>query len=442
MRRVPLICHDRRQRGTALLAALCFATVLVIAISSYITVCHRTLTLSARSLHGNRSIELAEAGMEEALWALNKNDWSEWAIAGTTATKTISGFTFESEVTGTIQLQIGSYDGSAGSPVITSTGSTTSAEGTQLARTLSATAVRAPVFVNAITATTGLVRFTAAGVSTVIDSYDSSVGTYASQTPGYAAILSAGSTSTSAATVQLTNAQVKGFVATLVTGPSYSTNARVFGPATPGGTKIDPDRLSTSPYQPVFDIKTVSGTGTTLNPASGSTTVIGSPSNTTPDIYYSSGLNMTSTTKVVVNGPVRLAISGQLYVGLNGGTPSIEVTSNGTLEIHVSGDIAIYGNGIDNKTSAPERLIIYGTNTLTVPDMNTATPFYGVIYTPRGDFKVLSNNPIYGAIVARNITFSGTAPVVHYDLNLRRKVFTGIDTPYSVSDWRETTNGS
>lgn len=437
-----LRCPLSRERGAVLLAALCFATVLVIAISSYITVCHRSLTLSARSLHGTRSVELAEAGMEEALWALNKNEWSDWTINGTTASRTITGFSFESKATGSIQLQIDSYDGSAGPRVITSTGRAVNADAAQFSRTLRATVDRAPVFVNAVAATNGFVKFTTAGTSSVVDSYDSSVGTYASQTPGYAAIVSAGSTSTASATVQLTNAQVRGFVATLSTGPSYSNNARVYGPATAGTVRIDPDRLSTSPYQPVFDIKTVSGAGSTLNPPIGGTTTIGTPGATSPTIYYSNGLNLTSTTKIVVNGPVKLVISGSLYIGLNGGTPSIEVSNSGTLEIRVSGDIAIYGNGIENKTLAPERAVIYGTNSLTVPDMNTTMPFHGVIYTPGGDFKVVSNNPIFGAIVARNVTFTHAEPVLHYDVNLRRKVFSGIDTPFAVSDWRETTNGS
>lgn len=431
------------QRGTALLAALCFATVLTIAIGTYITVCYRTLALSARSLQSSRAMELAEAGMEDALWALNKNNWSDWTLSGGIATRTIGGFSFEGGGTGTIELQVTNYDGSTGSQrMLTSDGKALSGEGTEFRRRLTSSVERAPVFVNAVAATTGLVRMTSANASSVFDSYDSKAGSYESQTPGYSAIVSSGSTQTSSATVQLTNAQVKGYVATLGTGPSYSSSARVFGPDTPATVKIDPDRLSTSPYQPVFDIKTVSGAGSTLNPSPGGTTTIGSPSDTTPQIFYSSGLNLTSTTKIHVIGPVKLVITGQLYIGLNGGTPSIEVGPNGSLEITVSGDIAIYGNGILNTSQAPERLAIYGTNTLTTPDMNTATAFHGVIYTPRGDFKVLSNNAIYGAIVARNVTFSGTQPVLHYDLNLRRKVFSGIDTPFAVSDWRETTNGS
>lgn len=88
---------------------------------------------------------------------------------------------------------------------------------------------------------------------------------------------------------------------------------------------------------------------------------------------------MRGATKFVVDGPVRLVVSGNFYVGLNGGTPSIEVTTNGTLEVFAGNNIAIHGNGIDNKTREPSRLAVYSNNTLTAPDMNTTIVYYGVI---------------------------------------------------------------
>ncbi|MEI6862605.1 MAG: hypothetical protein WCL04_10190 [Verrucomicrobiota bacterium] len=429
------------ERGAALLAALCFATVLAVALGSYLTVCYRTLQMSARGVQSTRSVELAETGMEEALWALNKNDWSGWTLSGSTATKTLTGFTYDNNVTGDISLTVTSYNGTAGTRTVTVTGTTHTPNSADISRTLTSSSAQAPLFVNAVAATTSTVVFSSAGT---LDSYDSSLGTYASQTPTYSAIVSSSAPATTSATVTLVNAQVKGYVASLYSGgPSVSTSARVYGPSTPGTTKIDTSRVSTSPYQPVFTIKTISGTGTTLvNPALDSTTTIGNSSDTTPAIYYCSGPDMRGTTKIVVDGPVRLVVSGNFYVGLNGGSPKIEVTTNGTLEVFAGNDIAIYGGGIDNKTKDPSRLAVYSNNTLTVPDMNTATAYYGVIYTPTGCFTVAGNSTIYGSVVAKKVSLTGSAPVIHYDLNLRTKVFGGIDTPFAVSDWRESINGS
>ena len=424
-----------------MLAALCFSTVMAIALASYLTLCYRTLELSTRSLQGTQSIELAETGMEEALWALNKNDWTSWTIVGTTATRTISGFTFDNNVTGRVELTVTSYNGTAGTRTVTVRGVTTDSDNQTMTRTLTSTSAQAPLFVNALAGTSSTVTFASGGT---VDSYDSTLGTYASQTPGFSAVIASDAAATTAATVGLVNAQVKGYVASqFSSGPSYSSSARLLGPTTPGTTKIDTSRISTSPYQPVFTIKTITGTGTTLGtPAGGSTTTLGSPSDTSPRIYYSTGLNLTSTTKIVIDGPVRLVVSGSFYVGLNGGTPSIEVTTNGTLEVFAAGDIAIYGNGMNNLTRDPSRMVIYGTNTLTVPDMSTTVPYYGAIYTPNGNFTVAGNAVIYGSVVAKKLSFTGSAPVIHYDVNLRNKVFTGVDTPYAISDWRESGSGS
>lgn len=438
-RRLPFFCH--RRRGAALLAALCFAMVLAVALGSYITVCYRTLELSGRNVQSTRSVELAETGMEEALWALNHNDWSGWTIAGPTATRTLSGFAYDGGVSGRVAIVVTNYSGTTGARVVTVTGTTTLGNGTEVARTLTANSAEAPLFTNAIAATTGTVKFTAAGTSTVVDSYDSTTGAYNAATPGYSAVISAGSTATASATVQLLNAQVKGHIATLATGPSYSTSATLKGPSTPATTKIDAARTSTSPYQPIFDIRTITGAGAVMgHPSTNSTTTLGTPGAETASIYYVSSLNLTGTTKIIINGPVKLVVHGSLYVGLNGGSPSIEVTNQGTLEVFAGGDIAIYGNGMNNLTKSPKRMIIYGTNTLTAPDMNTATAFYGVIYTPYGDFKVVSNNQLHGALVARNVVFSGTSPKLHYDVSLRAAVFAGVETPYAVSNWRESSH--
>jgi Tfp pilus assembly protein PilX len=448
-------CHfptrHQSERGAALLAALCFAMVLAIALASYLRLTYTTLDMSSRGLQNTRAAELAETGMEEAVWAQNNSSWSDWSISGSTATKTLPDFSLDGGVIGRVTLTVTNYNSTTATRTVTAVGTVGTAaqltNGTAQHRTLTSTSSRAPLFANAVTATTGLVKFTAAGTSSLIDSYDSSVGGYAasvgspsSPNVGFAAVIASGNTSTSSATVQLTNAQVKGYVATLATGPSYSTSALLVGPSTAPTTKIDTSRISTDPYQPIPDVVKPSVTGALALPTG--TATIGTAGATTPTVYTTPGVDMTSG-KLTVNGPVQIVVTGTgaYYIGLHGGTPSVEVTANGTLEVYSAGDIAIYGNGINNLTQDPKRAVVYSTNALTVPDMNTSTDFYGAIYTPTGDFKVWSNNAIYGAIVARNVTFSGSAPVVHYDVNLRRTAFSGVTSTYVVNNLRDSTNG-
>jgi hypothetical protein len=428
----------RDQRGAALLAAMCFASVLALSLGSYMTLCSRTLALSTRTMQGTHSVELAEAGMEDALWALNKNDWSAWTLTGTTATRTISGFTFDGGITGTVSIRVTSYNGTAGARSVTVTGTATQPNGTSVSRTLTSSSAEAPLFVNAISATDGIVSFSSGGT---VDSYDSAVGTYASQTPSFSAIISSDAAAPTSATIQLTNAVVKGYAASRYSGgPSYSTSAKLIGPSTPGTTRIDTSRISSSPYQPIFTIKTITGSGTVLAPTPNSTTTLGAAGETTPRIYYSSGLDLTHTTKLIVAGPVRIVVSGNFDVGRNGGTPVVEVAATGTLEVFTSGDFALVGAGIRNLTLNPKRAVIYANNAVVESGIYLTEPFYGVIYAPNATVYSLGDSVIYGALVTKKMTFSGTAPAVHYDLNLRKTVFTGVDTPFAVSDWRETSN--
>lgn len=433
---------SRGDRGSVLLVALCFAAVLGVAVASYLSLCHRTLQLSTESLQGSRNLALAEAGMEEALWALNKDDWTGWTLTGQTATKTIGGFDHGGGSNGTVAITV--RTAADGSRAVAVTAMATQG-GKVSNRTLTATAQRAPLFVNAVAATTGTIRFPSAGNTTVIDSYDSSLRDPATQLPlpydaataGFSAVLSAGSTSIASATVQLTNAQVKGYVATLGTGPSYSIGARLLGPNSASTARIDSTRVSTSPYQPVFDVSWPTGVGSPLpsNPK------LGTPGATSPSVYFATEFDLRNGATLTIEGPVKLVVSGAFQIGRNGSAaPGIKISSSGSLEVFVGGDIFIGADGIQNLSGIPARLAIYSTNVLATSEMNTPTAFHGVIYIPSGDFTVTSNNPIFGAIVARNVVFTGSAPAVHYDVALRTAVFPGIETPFAISDWRESTN--
>lgn len=422
----------RRRRGAALLAALCFATVLAVALGSYITVCYRTLAMSTRTLRAMHNLVLAETGMEDALWALNTNNWSGWTIAGTTATKTLSNFDLGGGVTGSVGLTVLNYDGSTGTRVVTVRGTTSDGQGTTQSRTLTSVAERAPLFVNAVAATTGRVRFRLAGSA---DSYNSTLGDYAAQTPGYSAVISSGSTFTTSATVQLGNAQIKGFVATLSTGPSYGLSGTLVGPGTAAGIKIDPTRVSTSPYQPLFDEVTPTGGGTLL-PAG--TATIGTPAAPSPTVYYGSNYLLAGTDVLTVTGPIVLVLSGDLFISESA---RIHLTATGSLRIHVHGDLGLNGGGIQNDTKLPKNLVIIATtNPYESYGMATNTPFYGVIYAPVSSLTVSNNQAIYGAIVAKSVTFSGS-PAVHYDLALRSLVIGGVNTPFGIGRWRETYDG-
>lgn len=424
------------ERGAAMLAALCFCAVLGIALASYVGLCYRSLQFSNRTLHRDRGVQLAEMGMEDALWALNKNDWSGWTISGATATKSATGFPYENGATGQFNITITNYDGSGGPRAITAEGVTTLGDGSTVTRTVGSTTASAVLFPNAIaalsTTSSYAVRFCSGGS---VDSYDSSLGSYASQTHTAAAVVSA-------PTVTLTDASIYGYVATSGATPSYSSNARVYGPNSPSSPKIDSSRISTSIFQPLFDVTAPSGVGTIL-PTGAAT--IGTPGATTPELYYGTNLTLSGSSQVLtIDGPVIISLSGNLSVS---SSAKIVVTTNGSVEFHIGGDIALGGSdgsgSIRNDTQKPSKVLIAGSDTGNdTPKISTTADFYGVIYMPNDALTISSSLTIYGAIVAKTVYFSnpGGSPTIHYDTQLRGTAFSGVDTPFAVSDWHEISN--
>lgn len=474
----------RDQKGSALLAALCFCVVLGIALASYMSVCSQTLQLSNRNSQGMRSLELAETGMEDALWALNKNDWATWTRDDSanprTARKTLDGFSFGNGVTGTVSLLVENYDGSSSATEytgelrkLTVTGSTILADGTTVNRKLQASAQRAPLFVNAIasTATTG-----GLGVSfentALVDSYDSRAGAYNVESGAYGDLDADGilnkddgdmdgdgipnasdpdsdgdgipnaedadpygsgagfsAVVSSETNVSLMNAEVNGYVTVPVMPDgsprlSYASGVRLAGPTTPMSTSLDSTRIGANPYQPTFELKALAETGT---PLPSGTNTIGDPSGTIPMFYYAGDLNLSGTEVLTVVGPVVIAVSGNFTIQGNAKiVVDTNATGSGSLQVFVTGassELLIGGQGIENRTKRPRNVGIFdaASSPKTHPEIATTFDFHGAVYAPNSDASlVISSNLNLYGALIGKTVNITGAPSIHYDVDLRR----------------------
>ncbi|MDB6170589.1 MAG: hypothetical protein JWM88_3453 [Verrucomicrobia bacterium] len=433
--------------GSALLATLCFAAVLSLSLSSYLAVCYRSLYLSNRDMQVTRSIELAEMGIEEALWALSNGNWTGWSTAGSTATKTLLGpGNFENNVTNRIQLTITNYNlptssfTSTSTPAITMTamGRVILPDGTTISRTLQSLARPAQVFTNAIGAT-GTLSFASGGF---VDSYDSSAGSYS-----YSATLSAGNSAAviSGSTISLQNAQVFGFASTTsnVSTPFQNgSSGKVVGPGTAAGTNIDSTRVSTAGNQPVFDLVVPSGGTTIYDPNNGNAVISHSMAINTSGVYRLTAMDLGGPDTISINAAnVVLVVSD--YVKL-GGNSKIQVASGASLQLYVETNpssshrqLDIGGNGIINVSQLPQNVSIVGLGTRTTSGLNsqitTDVAFYGSIYLPNDNIDISDNGfTAFGALVGKNIGFSGTGPSIHFDKALLRIAPSGVNTPFSL----------
>lgn len=461
----------KRQAGAITLLALCMTMALGIALASYLALCTRSAQFSARLLNQEKARQLAQAGLEDALWALNQNSWSSggpdgtaaWSTSGTSKTLTATYSLPDSTGTGQVTLTIANYASTGPTwPTLTAVATVTLNGGQTYTKTLTAATGTASPFNNAIASAESYVSFISGGT---VDSWNSDPDNDSS-TAMVAYSFTSGNSSNYNAVIAgkgngsygviLTQAQVKGYVSTFGLPVSYSTSgspaATVKGPSTAAGTSVETARIGKSAFVPnteVFTVTQPSVNVQTFNLISWLLNIVGGllslPANVdsckiTSDYDVDGGIPLLGgSPSMTIDKPVKIIVDGDFSIS---GSGKITIAATGSLELFVTGDCTIGGNGFVNNTNDPKKLAIYCTSNSTSDSLTytTAASFCGVIYCENKPIDIQRNGPFYGALMSRQyVKFSGsaTAPVFHYDSALRNTRFSGIKAPYLITSVTE-----
>ncbi|MFM1749450.1 MAG: hypothetical protein RLZZ188_3116, partial [Verrucomicrobiota bacterium] len=111
--------RSRRTRGALLIVALLICAIIGISITSYIQLGRTSLTVANRALYNNAAMNLAENGLEEAMYAINQDatastySWSGdgWTTSGTEAKRKWTGTRFDQNATGEVRVRVENYAG-------------------------------------------------------------------------------------------------------------------------------------------------------------------------------------------------------------------------------------------------------------------------------------------------------------------------------------------
>ncbi|SDS05535.1 hypothetical protein [Opitutus sp. GAS368] len=454
--------HD--QTGSVTLVALCLTTVLAIALGSYIALCQRSYDLSTQLLHEDKVRQLAQTGLEEALWALNQNSWTgsgpagdvAWTTRGANRTIVLAYGSLGQGATGQIALTVANFAGTGPVwPAITSTATLTLGDGRVFTKTLQATTGPAPLFGNAIASVNSYVSFTSQGT---VDSWNSNpdgnpatpVVAYsftAGNAANYAAVIAANDSGTTS--IALNQALVYGYLATNGQPVSYSTSGSppgsVKGPGTAATVAVEPGRLGKSAFIPasaVFTVNTpalVPGSFTLFSWLAALLT-IGPADNA----IYSAPAGFAMPTGLLgytlnIARPVKMVVNGDFVIGsgLLGPAQIVVQSPNGSLAVFVSGNVAIGGGGVVNQTNDPRKVAFFCTNGSTTGSVQytSTADFCGVIYSENMPIDIQQNATFYGALLSgQYVSFSAgaTNPQFHYDTALRHALFADVTTPYVI----------
>ena len=433
------------RRGSVLIVALLVSALIGIALVSFLRVNQNSLNLANRSFFNTTALNLAETGVEEALWSFNQASdgvalataWDGWDRSdGVSAKRTFTDFALGANARATVKVLVDRYDPAAGTqPKVVAQATVRIAnESLTLSKWIEVSLRRRSKFAMGLVARN---QITFRGNTASVDSWNSLYkddGTPRAAAVDYSDPVkhssgSVGSTSVAVGSVAVNNADIWGFASvgsSSSSAISVGANGSIAAYGQPPGT-VDTSRIATD-FTTNFDSTTTPSTGTWITGSFPSS--IGVAGTTTTYRYAG---QITSSFTVVGNVTLILTGTGGDVVRMTG-NDELTIATNSSLNLYASGGLKFNGDGVTNQTNQATALQIWGTGDTTQDIEVGGGPYFkGLIYAPNADVTLHGNPDVMGSIVANNIDVEGSAKF-HYDESLANY---GGSNPYGVVKWRE-----
>ncbi len=434
----------RSNRGSVLIVSLLLSAAIAVSIGSYMTLSRSSLQLSNRSFYNTAAVNLAETGIEEALWSFNQVTagaslwaaWTGWTVSGSVAKRTFTDFSLNGNVTASVRVMVDIYNPTAAqTPRVFSESVVTLPNDTRtITKTVEVMLRRRSRFAMGLVAR-NQIRFNGntASVNSWNSLYDDAGnlrGTPVAYGDAYKRDSgSIGSTSVAVGSVAVNNADIWGFASvgsSSVTDLSVGTNGIVGAFGSTAGY-VDTTRVATD-FTANFDVDTNPTTGSTLSSVGATLGTTGATAT-----YRFAGQ---ITTSLTISGHVTLiltAAAGVDAIRLTG-TDQLTIDAGSSLIIYTAADVKLVGGGLVNPNAQATSFQLYGTNpTSQNINLGGTSGFNGIVYAPNANVSIEGNPDVTGSIVANNITVQGNAHF-HYDESLDSF---GANNPYGVVKWRE-----
>ncbi len=444
--------HTHR-RGSILIVAMIFAAIIAVSLVSFIGLGNSNLRIANRALYQNAAFNLAESGMEQSMWSVNKmvasdpTAWNGWTTSGSNAWRNFTGFTFDQNATGNVRVYVQNYLGVT-APILVARATIQPHNGPIIEKWVKVSLTKRSLFANGLVAKNSI---TFSGNNALVDSYDSRVGSY-SPAPSISnrnARGSAGSMSVTTGAFSLGNATIHGY-ASIGTSNYSGLNVGPHGAVGDfGATSVDYTRVTTDFSADFENISAPSTTAVALGGISNTIALpramdLPSPAADGKYYYSVSSISLSGSKTLSISAGYDVVITATSTVGdavKTAGNAQIEVNPGSTLAIYAAGDIAIAGNGVAN-SNQPEAFQFWSTATTgQTVSISGNGQLSAVVYAPNAAVSISgggSSGAVYGAVIGDTITLNGGAEF-HYD-----EALAALDNenPYGIGSWEELTNAS
>jgi hypothetical protein len=443
-----------------LIVAMILSAIIGISLVSYINVCTNSLRQANRSFHAYSANNLAEMGLEEALYCFNQLDNGTVAAAWPAATWTTYDTTGKRRkwtnidlgqgATGSVHVYAKYFDGTNSSPLIVAKGTVvTGPNEPPVVKYVEVYLRKRGLFTNGLVA-----RDTISWVGHPnADSWNSDPD----NNPATPAVPYPGSGQTAECSVGCINGSiglgaggnVYGWAKTGPNGTITGGSVHGLGTTTDDPSRKSNDFVATLPPIgmpiPTAGIYHVGGSYPavpTTFPAAGHTTR--NPSDNRFYYIFHGGDAISSKANTTITDHVTMFFPDPDYRGSDtinlAGKKTISIAATGaSLIVYTAGNIDVTGNAMTNNSNVPSKCIIYGISASATPQtikVGGNGQLAAAIYAPNAAVEMRgggSSGQVSGSVVAKTIDMNGGTDF-HYDSALGNLTS---GNPFGVARWRE-----
>jgi len=422
--------------GSTFISMIIFGFILFVMSAGFLLLTTSEYKLNHRSYDSAAAINLAEAGADYAIWAINlpgtdPQHISTWAGASSLRTKTVTSFQSASgQIMGDYYVEVADSTGT--NPFVTSTGYVpgVSSPG-NMHRT-----VKVKLGTTEYRPFKGLFfgnDYVHLHGSSSTDSYDSRDGAYGGDN-----VHSNGDVATFGtivAAINITGSAVVHGDAATGTGGTVSGEAAVTGDIThdqvPGSDPpLAPVTVPSGLVSLSYGVNGEFTDGLLTRTGSGSASI-------PPGDWKLKRIKLTASATLTITGPAKIYLTGYTGDSIAQTGSNSQIICNGKVEFYVDQQVTSSGQGIINSGTnpSPSDCLVWGTSTCTSIKMSGGSTFYGAVYAPQATIDPSGGGDRYGAYVGKIADCTGSG-VYHYDEALGA-VGGGTPSGYTVVHWQE-----
>jgi len=411
----------KKERGVILVVAIMVAAFMLILLAPFLFRLSANYRITEKSYDSISALNLAEAGVEKAIWELNYGDISTWSGDSSLRTTSIPSFqTPEGKDLGEITITIANPDGN--SPIIEATGRVPFIGSQTIEKKVRVILARdiEPLFNLGIFAHEGFDMYG----NGYTDSYSSENGPYGGLSVGNFGDIGTNAIGTGVAqlynNIEINGRAFSGFGSIASQAIQLHNSAKITsGMDTLNEVKALPDYLPPTNLPLMGDFYASQGVPVTI----------------TESAEYSS-FTIGGNASVTIDGDVTLYVEGNFLMNSNS---KLDISEDSEVEI-------ILGNGffmqssnssINNLSQDPKSLAIFGTPDFKDMTWRSNSQFYGVIYAPKAYIDFSANCDFLGSVICDYLHVSSHV-AIHYDESLGKwnKYGKEGDT-FSIQSWQE-----